>query len=130
MTSPNSHIRFGFCAVRPYVHGPLDLPLFVERTFGAVELERYEFGPESIHAAYRIGDSVVIIEAGKLPLDVRPWVGSIYVYVEDVDAVYDQALKLGARSVTRPEDKPYQERSAGFQDAAGNTWWIATYREP
>jgi uncharacterized glyoxalase superfamily protein PhnB len=56
-------------------------------------------------------------------------VGAIYVYVEDVDAVYGRALKLGARPLAQLEDKPYQERQAGFLDVAGNTWWIATYKQ-
>ena len=60
---------------------------------------------------------------------ISPWVGAIYVYVEDVDAVYGRALKLGARPLAQLEDKPYQERQAGFLDVAGNTWWIATYKQ-
>jgi PhnB protein len=76
----------------------------------------------------QIGDSVVVVEAGELPPDVPPWLEAIYVYVEDVDAVYARALKLDAKALTPLEDKPYQERQAGFLDAAGNTWWIATYK--
>jgi len=127
MSTQNMHVRFGFGVVRAYLNGPIDLPQFIEQIFAAVELERYEFGPESVHVAYRIGDSVVLIEAGALPPKVSPWTGAVYVYVEDVDAIYDRALKLGAKSVAKPEDKPYQERSAGFKDTGGNTWWIATY---
>jgi uncharacterized glyoxalase superfamily protein PhnB len=51
------------------------------------------------------------------------------VYVEDVDAVCDRALQLGATSLAQVEDKPYQERQAGFVDVAGNTWWVATYAQ-
>ena len=29
--------------------------------------------------------------------------------------------------IASPADKPHQERQAGLRDAAGNTWWIATY---
>jgi uncharacterized glyoxalase superfamily protein PhnB len=76
----------------------------------------------------QIGDSVLVIEAGELPPNISPWVGAIYVSVEDVDAVYGRALKLGARPLAQLEDKPYQERQAGFLDVAGNTWWIATYK--
>lgn len=121
------HVRFGFGAVRPYLHGSVSLPEFLQRTFDAVELERHEFDANSFHVACRIGDSVVIIEAGDLPPGIAPWTGSVYVYVSDVDAVYGRALDLGAQSVAAPEHKPYQERSAGFRDPSGNIWWIATY---
>lgn len=128
MDRQTQYIRFGFGSVRPYLHGPVDLPEFLRKAFGAIELERHEFGPESFHVASRIGDSVVIIEAGTLPRDVPPWVGSVYVYVDDVDGVYRRALELGATSIAEPEEKPYSERSAGFKDTAGNIWWIATYK--
>jgi PhnB protein len=52
---------------------------------------------------------------------------SIYVYVEDVDDVYRRAVNAGAESLSAPEGKPYDERSAGVKDSFGNTWWIATY---
>jgi PhnB protein len=71
---------------------------------------------------------VLVIEAGVLPPGVSPWVGAIYVYVEDVDAVYTRALQLGAKPLAQLQDKRYQERQAGFLDIAGNTWWVATYR--
>jgi PhnB protein len=129
MTAHRKHVRHGIGTVRPYIYGPVDLPEFVQRTFDAVELERHEFGPRSFHVEMQIGDSVLVIEAGDLPPNLSPWVGAIYVYVEDVDAVYGRALKLGAKSLAQPDDKPYQERQAGFLDAAGNTWWIATYRQ-
>lgn len=124
MTS--NHIRHGHGAVRPYLHGPVGLPEFLRQVFGAVELERFEFGPDSCHVEMRIGDSILVVEAGDLPLDVRPWTGSVYVYVPDVDTVYSRALALGATSLSAVEDKPYKERQGGFVDAAGNTWWVAT----
>jgi PhnB protein len=123
------YVRHGVGTVRPYIYGPLEFPEFVRQTFDAVELERHEFGPQSFHVEMQIGDSVLVIEAGELPPDTSPWVGTMYVYVEDIDAVYSRALKLGAQPLTAPEDKPYQERQAGFLDIAGNTWWIATYKQ-
>jgi PhnB protein len=110
--------------VRPYLHGPADLPDFLQKAFGAVELERNDEGPILL----QIGDSLLWVEAGELPAHVSPWVCSVYVYVEDVDGVYNRAIQLGARSITAPEDKPYRERQAGFVDPGGNTWWCSTYR--
>ncbi|MPZ13414.1 MAG: VOC family protein [Chloroflexi bacterium] len=130
MTSDRTYVRHGFGSVRPYLHGPVELLEFVRHTFDAVELERHKFGPESFHVELQIGDSVLVIEAGELPPEIPAWIGAIYVYVEDVDAVFDRALKRGAKPVAQLEDKPYQERQAGFLDIAGNTWWIATHRQP
>ena len=45
-----------------------------------------------------------------------------------VDAAVAKAVERGAEIIAAPADKPYQERQAGIRDAAGNTWWIATYR--
>ncbi len=124
MPNASSHIHKGFGAVRPYLHGPADLPDFLCTTFGAVVLERNEEGPTLL----QIGDSLLWVEAGELPAHVAPWVGSVYVYVEEVDAVYRRAMQLGARSLAAPEDKPYHERQCGFVDAGGNTWWVSTYQ--
>lgn len=122
-----NHIRHGIGSVRPYIHGPTSLLPFLAEVFGARELERHDFGPESFHAELCIGDSVVAIEAGTLPPGVDAWTNAVYVYVEDVDAAYSRAVHLGAESIAEPTDKPYQERQAGFRDVAGNTWWVGTY---
>lgn len=129
MNNKTSHIRHGFGTVRPYLYGGLDLPDFVQQVFGAEELERHEFSERSFHYEARVGDSVIVIEAGELPAHMSGTKASIYVYVEDVDETYARALKLGAISVAEPEDKPYAERSAGFTDASGNTWWISRYKD-
>lgn len=123
-----AHVRQGHGAVRPYLYGPIDLPDFVRQVFDAIELERFEFGPKSFHVEMQVGDSTLVIEAGDLPQSVKPWRGSVYVYVPDVDAVHARALSLGATLLAAVEDKPYQERQGGFVDAAGNTWWVATYK--
>jgi PhnB protein len=122
-----AHVRHGVGAVRPYVHGHLALWDLVRDAFGAVELERHEFGPASFHIEARIGDSVIVLETGDPP-HPEATAGSIYVYVTDVDAAYRRALEAGATSIADPQDKPYQERQAGVRDSFGNTWWIATYR--
>ena len=128
MTINANHIRQGRGTVRPYLYGPVDLPEFVRQVFGAIEVERFEFGPRSFHVEMQIGDSTIVIEAGELPPEVKPWVASVYVYVVDVDAVHARALSLGAKLLAAVEDKPYKERQGGFIDAAGNTWWVATYK--
>lgn len=119
------HVHNGFGSVRPYLHGPANLPNFLQQTFDAVEVERNDDGPVLL----QIGDSLLWIEAGELPPHISPWVGTVYVYVTDVDVVYARAIRLGAKSIAGPEDKPYHERQAGFVDAGGNTWWVSTYKK-
>jgi PhnB protein len=126
MPQTTTHIRHGGGSVRVYLYGPVDLPEFVCKTFDATEIERFEFGSRSFHVEMRIGDSSLVIEAGELPVNVKPWTCSAYVYVEDVDAVFQRAIQLGAKQIAPVEDKPYQERQGGFVDSAGNTWWVAT----
>lgn len=121
------HIRHGKGAVRPYLHGDIDLPEFVAYVFGAVEIERIQMGEDAYHVECQIGDSLLVIEAGELPPDVAPWTCSLQVYVPDVDAAYARAIAKGASPLSTPEDKLYQERLGGFKDSAGNTWWISTY---
>lgn len=130
MSAEPRHVRHGIGSVRPYVYGPVELLDFVRDVFGASELERHEFGPDSFHVELKLGDSIIVIEAGQLPPDVPPWKCSIYVYVEDVDAAYDRALQSGAEPLAQVEDKPYGERQGGFVDVAGNTWWVATCKPP
>lgn len=122
-----AHVRHGIGAVRPYVHGHLALWELVRDAFRAVELERHAFTPTSLHIEARIGDSVIVLETGDSP-HPGATVGSIYVYVPDVDAAYRRALEAGATSIAEPQDKPYQERQAGVRDSFGNIWWISTYR--
>ena len=44
MTHPLQHVRHGFGCVRPYVHGHLAMWDMVKDAFGAVELDRQDFG--------------------------------------------------------------------------------------
>lgn len=113
--------------MRPYIYAPISLLEFLAQVFGADELEHHEFGPESCHVELQIGDSILVVEAGELPPDVHAWTNSVYVYVQDVDSVYARAIALGAKPITEPVEKLYQERQAGCQDSAGNTWWVGTY---
>ena len=121
------HVRHGFGTVRPYLYGPYEIPEFMAAVFGAQEVERHEAsGRRAAHVELVIGDSAVVVEAGELPAEHEPTEGSVYGYVEDVDAVYRRAVEAGAETIAAPEDKPYGERGCGFK-ACGNTWWVATY---
>ena len=121
------HIRNGFGTVRPYLYGAYELPAFLVDVFGAREIERHESEERrAAHVELAVGDSALVVEAGELPPNHSPTSASVYVYVEDVDAVYQRALEAGAQAISAPEDKPYGERGCGFL-AYGNTWWVATH---
>ncbi len=122
-----SHVRHGIGTVRPYLYGAYELPDFLANVFGAMEMERHEqTDRRAAHVEMQVGDSVVVVEAGEIPTEHDTTEASVYVYVEDVDAVYKKALEAGAKSIHAPKDQHYGERSCGFS-AYKNTWWVATY---
>jgi PhnB protein len=127
MSESLGHVRHGMGSVRPYIYGPLALWDMVREAFGAIEREREKMGSNAMHLEAQIGDSMLVLELGEPPPQGAT-VGSIYVYVPDVDHAYRLALEHGAASVAPPADKPYKERGAGVKDGFGNVWWIATYR--
>lgn len=120
----------GYHSVTPYiiVNGVDKLIEFLKLSFDAREVERLS-GPDGriAHAEVRIGDSVIMM--GEPLGDSQPMPASIYVYVNDTDAVHARALRAGAASVRAPADQFYGDRSAGVKDQHGNMWWIATHKE-
>ena len=78
-----------------------------------------------MHAEMRIDDTVIMIgDAGPDWPSFNSW---MHVYVSDVDASYDRALKAGGVSVQEPEVKADElDKRGGVKDPTGNTWWIAT----
>ena len=93
------YVRHGFGTVRPYLYGPYETPDFMATVFGAQEIERHEAsGRRAAHVELAIGDSAVVVEAGELPAEHEPTEGSVYVYVEDVDAVYQSCCRSRRRA--------------------------------
>jgi PhnB protein len=79
------------------------------------------------HAELTIGDSKVMVGQCQGEWKARP--STLYLYVEDTDAVYKRALEAGATSVREPTDQVYGDRNAGVEDSNGNQWWIGTHIE-
>jgi PhnB protein len=50
-------------------------------------------------------------------------------YVEEADAVYQQALAAGAVSVTEMTSLVWGDRGGRVRDPLGNIWWIQTQVE-
>lgn len=95
---------------------------FVTNAFGGKELMRHAEGEMIMHAKVQIGDSV--IELGEARYPTQPLPTAIYLYVDDVDATYEAALKAGGTSMQPPADQPYGDRTAWVKDPFENVWYI------
>jgi len=123
-----SYVPEGLNDVNVYMHPRRAEPVinFLKRAFGAQEIGRYA-SPDGVvhHAEIRVGSSVV--EMGEPQGPYPPLATMYYLYVPDVDRVYNSALAAGATSMSPPTDQSYGDRSAGVKDAFGNQWYIATH---
>lgn len=97
---------------------------FMTRALGAKELMRAD-GPQGQvrHSVIRIGDSVVAISDAQEGTLYPP---QLYLYVQDVDELYDRAVRAGAQPTLPPTDHAYGDRGAGVTDEWGNFWYMAT----
>ena len=73
-----------------------------------------------MHGELRIGDGVIIFADITEEIAARP--AGIYIYVDNVDETYKEALGAGARILMEPQQKPYGY-TCGFHDPFGNDWW-------
>jgi PhnB protein len=127
MTKPVKPIPDGYHTVTPYLIVPdADQVLaFIERAFGGEIRGRHADSHGNVmHAEARIGDSIIMLGQSSEEWPPRP--AMLHLYVEDVDAVYRQAVEAGARSIREPADMFYGDRSGGVEDRWGTQWWIAT----
>ena len=126
-TTTVNPIREGFRTVTPYiavrqVHEVIE---FVKNVFDA-EGKIYGTGSEGgIHSELRIGDSMLMIGGGEARR-AKENPACLHVYVENIDEVYERAVRAGATSLHAPADQEYGERSAAFVDPGGNQWYPAT----
>ena len=80
-----------------------------------------------MHAQVTIGDSPIMI-ADESEM-AKATASSLYLYVPNVDSVYQRAIKAGGNSIMEPTDMFYGDRSGGVKDPSGNSWFIATHKE-
>lgn len=120
----------GYHTVTPYINVS-DLPgqlTFLEKAFNAqrVRVTRHPDGVVG-HAEVKIGDSMLMFAQAT---EMHPAAtASLYLYLPDVDASYQQALDAGAVSVMEPANQFYGDRNCGVTDPAGNIWWLGTHLE-
>ncbi len=109
---------------------------FYKKAFGATELMRHE-GPQGkiMHAELKIGNSIFMLadefpEIGAVsPESAGGCPVSFYVYVEDVDKVFAQAIAAGAKQKEPVTVEFYGDRRGGMTDPFGHVWFIATHVE-
>ena len=132
---PDAYRRVTPCLV---VQGGTKAIEFYAEVFGATERMRFP-GPGGTvaHAEIQIGDSVVIVEdevpergtKAPPPGGVAGSPSSLFIYVEDVDAVVGRAVELGATLQRPPQDQFYGDRDGYVVDPFGHGWTIATHVE-
>ena len=119
MASKVTPIPEGFHSVTPYlcIRGASDAIDFYKKAFDAEELIRIPSPAGTIgHAEIQIGDSRIMISDESVEIDFRSpdSIGvtpvHIYLYVEDVDRIYAQALADGATSLMAIEDQFFGDR--------------------
>ncbi len=120
----------GFNTVTPYlvVSDAAGLIAFLEKAFDATVTEKMAMPDGTVaHAQLKIGSSMVMMGSSG---DCNPALPCmLYLYVEDADALYKQAVAAGAKSVMEPTNMFYGDRNAAVADPAGNQWWIGTHVE-
>ena len=111
--------------VQPFLHiiGAEKMIVFLQNAFGGQVQGDVPKSPQGkvLHATIQIGDNT--LELAEAHGEFRPMPCHLHLHVDDADALYEQALKAGAKSVDPPSNKPYG-RSGGVKDPFGNTWYL------
>ncbi len=109
---------------------------FYKRAFGATELMSMTGpGGRIMHAEIKIGDSIIMLGQENPQMGVRSpqsLGGSpmfLYLYVEDCDKSFNQAVEAGASATAPLKDQMWGDRSGSVKDPFGHSWWIATHKE-
>ena len=107
---------------------------FYKKAFGAEEREVC-LGPDGkvMHAEIKIGDSIIMLndEFPKMgcvgPKSLGGTPVSMFIYVENVDAMYDRAVKAGATATMPVADQFWGDRFGQVVDPYGHKWGISTH---
>ena len=109
---------------------------FYKSVFGATEIMRTTGpGGKIMHAELKIGDSIVFVNdpisktppVGPEPGGVNP--ASLFLYVPDVDDIFNRAVTGGARVEMLVQNMFWGDRYGAFTDPFGQQWGIATHVE-
>lgn len=138
MSSRANPIPEGFHTITPYmtIRDASDAIDFYREAFGATETFRWADPDGRIrHAEIMLGDSPIMLTdeapdfgmAGPLSFGGSPI--HMFLYVEDVDALFERAIAAGATELMPVEDSEDGDRRGGITDPFGHVWYIATHVE-
>ena len=107
---------------------------FYKQAFGAKERGVMK-GPDGkvMHAELMIGDSIIMLadefpEFGSLSPESTGGAGmGLHIYLDGVDAAFDQAVKAGAQIEMPVMDQFWGDRYGKLKDPFGHKWSIATH---
>ncbi|HPU39243.1 MAG TPA: VOC family protein [Microthrixaceae bacterium] len=110
---------------------------FYVRAFGAVEIEPRMTGPDGLvgHAEIRIGDSVLMMGdewpdgPTKSPATLGGSTAAVFLYVDDVDSLWERAVDAGCEVVYPLELQFYGDKGGRVRDPFGHTWGLAQHVE-
>ena len=110
---------------------------FYVRAFGAVEIEPRMTGPDGLvgHAEIRIGDSVLMMGdewpdgPTRSPATLGGSTAAVFLYVDDVDSLWEQAVSAGCEVVYPLELQFYGDKGGRVRDPFGHTWGLAQHVE-
>ena len=104
------------------------------KALGADELSRAT-GPDGkiMHAELRIGDTRIMVNdpmmGSKGPQAFGGSPASLWLYVDDCDALFNRAVGAGAKVKMAVTDHFWGDRMGALQDPHGYEWSIATHKE-
>jgi len=114
-----------YLPVMPYIIIS-DAPAFLgyaKKVFNATEqlIVPGDDGRTIMHGEIKIGDGIIMFAGSNAQWGEKTC--STFIYVDDVNRVYNAAIEQGGTSLQKPEKKDYGF-AAGFADPFGNLWWI------
>jgi PhnB protein len=105
-----------------------------KQALGAQEVSRAP-GPDGklMHAELRIGDSRIMLNdavmGNKGPKALGGSPASLWLYVEDCDALFNRAVSAGGQVRMPMGDQFWGDRCGTVADPHGYSWTIATHKE-
>jgi len=128
----------GYHSVTPYlsVNDAARALDFYKRAFGAQEIMRMDApGGKIGHAEIKIGDSIVMVAdempggGCKAPQSLGGTTAGVFLYVENVDTAFNQAVSAGAKVEQPVTDMFWGDRYGRLTDPFGHSWSMATHKE-